>query len=249
MGGQMRARHRHRPAGQGRRSAGRLVERARQGQRRRANARAVRRSARRLGRQRRRRHARQCGADAGDQLLRRRRTAPRASARAGRCRAFGCCGDGLGLGRHFAWHSGTAGCAVARWRRVRRPGRRGGTGEDAPIGLPGQQDGAGTLDPPQRRRRAVGRCGTPLLEHDLQDPHKGPMIRALPLPLGEFSPPQAVADLYAFLLSPQARFIVGQIIMIDGGIEAAWRADDWPRAWDIGRDAFMARLFPTRPGP
>jgi len=96
---------------------------------------------------------------------------------------------------------------------------------------------------------APGPVMTPLLEHDLQDPHKGPMIRALPLPLGEFSPPQAVADLYAFLLSPQARFIVGQIIMIDGGIEAAWRADDWPRAWDIGRDAFMARLFPTRPGP
>jgi NAD(P)-dependent dehydrogenase (short-subunit alcohol dehydrogenase family) len=91
---------------------------------------------------------------------------------------------------------------------------------------------------------APGPVQTALLEHDLQDPRKGPMIRALPLPLGEFTTVGAVAELYQFLLGPKARYIVGQIIMIDGGIEAAWRADDWPRAWDIGRDAFLARYFP-----
>jgi NAD(P)-dependent dehydrogenase (short-subunit alcohol dehydrogenase family) len=93
---------------------------------------------------------------------------------------------------------------------------------------------------------APGPVMTPLLAHDLQDPHKGPMIRALPQPLGEFTTPQAVAELYEFLLSPKARFIIGQIIMIDGGIEAAWRADDWPSAWNIERDVFIARYF-SRP--
>lgn len=93
---------------------------------------------------------------------------------------------------------------------------------------------------------APGPVMTPLLAHDLQDPQKGPMIRALPQPLGEYTTPQAIADLYEFLISPKARYIIGQIIMIDGGIEAAWRADDWPCSWNIERDVFIARYF-SRP--
>ena len=42
--------------------------------------------------------------------------------------------------------------------------------------------------------------------------------------------PEQVASLVEFLLSPDARSIVGQIIAIDGGLEAALRADDWPTA-------------------
>src|SRR5512137_533234 len=83
-----------------------------------------------------------------------------------------------------------------------------------------------------------GAVMTPLLEHDLADPRKGPMIRKLPRPLGEFTPPAAVAELFEFLLSERARFLVGQLICVDGGNEAAWRASDWPRAWDIDLPAF-----------
>jgi NAD(P)-dependent dehydrogenase (short-subunit alcohol dehydrogenase family) len=79
---------------------------------------------------------------------------------------------------------------------------------------------------------------TPLLERDLADPRKGPAIRRLPRPLGEFTTPEAVASLFEFLLSDRARFLVGQLITVDGGLEAAWRADDWPRAWDIGMPAY-----------
>jgi NAD(P)-dependent dehydrogenase (short-subunit alcohol dehydrogenase family) len=83
---------------------------------------------------------------------------------------------------------------------------------------------------------------TPLLERNLADPHMGRAIRALPRPLGELTPAAAVADLVEFLLSPAARYIVGQLVMIDGGIDAAWRADDWPAPWTIGRLELMRKM-------
>jgi len=73
---------------------------------------------------------------------------------------------------------------------------------------------------------------TPLLEHDLQDPVKGPAIRGLPRPLDEFTRGQDVAYLVEFLLSRRARFIVGQLIMIDGGIETTFRSEDHPAVWE-----------------
>jgi NAD(P)-dependent dehydrogenase (short-subunit alcohol dehydrogenase family) len=79
---------------------------------------------------------------------------------------------------------------------------------------------------------------TPHLERDLADPRKGPALRRMPRPLGEFTTPEAVAGIFGFLLSERARFLVGQLLCIDGGIEASWRAGDWPRAWDIELPAF-----------
>lgn len=73
---------------------------------------------------------------------------------------------------------------------------------------------------------------TPLLEHDLKDPVKGPAIRGLPRPLDEFPTGKDVACLVEFLLSRRARFIVGQLIMIDGGIETAFRSEDHPAVWE-----------------
>jgi NAD(P)-dependent dehydrogenase (short-subunit alcohol dehydrogenase family) len=87
-----------------------------------------------------------------------------------------------------------------------------------------------------------GAVMTPLLERDLADPRKGPLIRKLPRPLGEFVPPKAVAELFEFLLSERARFLVGQLICIDGGNEAAWRAGEWPKGWDIEMPAFRRML-------
>jgi NAD(P)-dependent dehydrogenase (short-subunit alcohol dehydrogenase family) len=76
-----------------------------------------------------------------------------------------------------------------------------------------------------------GPVQTPLLQKDLADPHKRKLILSLPRPLGEFTTPEAVADLTAFLLSEEARFIVGQLIMIDGGIETTFRGADYPSPW------------------
>lgn len=74
---------------------------------------------------------------------------------------------------------------------------------------------------------------TPLLELDLQDPVKGPAIQGLPRPLGDFATCEQVAYLVEFLLSDRARFLVGQLIMIDGGIETTFRPDDYPTVWSI----------------
>lgn len=74
---------------------------------------------------------------------------------------------------------------------------------------------------------------TPLLEHDLKDPVKGPKIEQLPSPLGEFTTTEQISYLVEFLLSERARFLVGQLIMIDGGIETTFRPDDFPTVWSI----------------
>ena len=83
---------------------------------------------------------------------------------------------------------------------------------------------------------------TPLLEKDLADPQKGPIIRKLPQPLGSFAKPSDIAGLVKFMISEDARFIVGQNIIIDGGMEAAWREKDYPTVWGIGSEAFMALM-------
>lgn len=72
---------------------------------------------------------------------------------------------------------------------------------------------------------------TPLLEKDLQDPRKRDAILGLPRPLKEFTPPEQIAELFEFLLSDRSRFLVGQLIMIDGGIEATFRGKDYPSPW------------------
>ena len=69
-----------------------------------------------------------------------------------------------------------------------------------------------------------------LLRQFLGDPAFGNVVRELPRPMGRHTTPEQVANLFEFLLSDKARFIVGQVIAIDGGIEATFRPDDWPAA-------------------
>jgi NAD(P)-dependent dehydrogenase (short-subunit alcohol dehydrogenase family) len=38
------------------------------------------------------------------------------------------------------------------------------------------------------------------------------------IPLGSFGDPQDVADVVLFLASPMARYITGQVILVDGGL-------------------------------
>jgi NAD(P)-dependent dehydrogenase (short-subunit alcohol dehydrogenase family) len=85
---------------------------------------------------------------------------------------------------------------------------------------------------------APGVVMTALIGHDLKDPRKAAGIQGLPKPLGSVPGPQHIAPLVKFLLVEDARFIVGQFLIIDGGTEAAWRGADAPRPWDITTEEF-----------
>ncbi len=50
-----------------------------------------------------------------------------------------------------------------------------------------------------------------------------------PIPAARPGRPEAIAGLVEYLLSADADFFCGSVITIDGGTEAALRADDWPR--------------------
>jgi len=51
-----------------------------------------------------------------------------------------------------------------------------------------------------------------------------------PIPIGRAGRAEEVAGLLAYLLSPAAGFFCGSVITMDGGTDAAVRADDWPTA-------------------
>lgn len=91
-----------------------------------------------------------------------------------------------------------------------------------------------------------GAIVTPLLERDLADKLKGPLIRAMPKPLGEIAEPEDLAGIFEFLLSRDARFVVGQLLVSDGGVESQWRQADWPQPWDISLARFLFKLFAQR---
>lgn len=91
-----------------------------------------------------------------------------------------------------------------------------------------------------------GAIQTPMLEKDLADRMKGPIIRAMPKPLGEYAQPDDLTGIFEFLLAPEARFIVGQLVVADGGVESMWRGEDWPAPWDISMARFLFKLFGPR---
>lgn len=77
---------------------------------------------------------------------------------------------------------------------------------------------------------APGAIRTPLLEQQLNDPELAPSIRAFPIPVHEFGKPEEVAQWAIFMLSPAANFLCGSVIFLDGGTDAYFRADSWPKA-------------------
>jgi NAD(P)-dependent dehydrogenase (short-subunit alcohol dehydrogenase family) len=51
-----------------------------------------------------------------------------------------------------------------------------------------------------------------------------------PVPIRRLGTPDEVASVIAFLLSPDASYIVGSMLFVDGGGDAAARSEDWPLA-------------------
>jgi NAD(P)-dependent dehydrogenase (short-subunit alcohol dehydrogenase family) len=78
---------------------------------------------------------------------------------------------------------------------------------------------------------APGLTETPLVDETRRDPVLGAMIEQFPIPVGRPGRPEEIAALIAFLLGPEARFICGSVVWVDGGTDALLRPDDWPARW------------------
>jgi len=72
---------------------------------------------------------------------------------------------------------------------------------------------------------APGPVDTPLLHGGLEDPVLGPLIDALPVPVGRRATPQEIAGAVAFLLDPVNGFVHGSVLFVDGGSDALLRPE------------------------
>jgi len=72
---------------------------------------------------------------------------------------------------------------------------------------------------------APGPVRTPLLEATLRDPATRAVTEGIDIPIGRWGKPEDVASLVAFLLSPDASWIHGAIVFVDGGNDAEIRPD------------------------
>ncbi|SPM29618.1 SDR family oxidoreductase [Mycobacterium terramassiliense] len=76
---------------------------------------------------------------------------------------------------------------------------------------------------------APGAIMTPLLEEQLADPRQAKAVRSFPVPVGGFGDARQLADWMCFMLSDSADFLCGSVLFVDGGTDAYFRADDWPK--------------------
>lgn len=90
---------------------------------------------------------------------------------------------------------------------------------------------------------APGAILTPLLEKQLATPAEAAAIRRFPVPVGGFGDPGDLADWVVFMLSGSARFLCGSVVFVDGGSDAYFRPDDWPRAVPLRRLPGYLRRF------
>ncbi len=75
---------------------------------------------------------------------------------------------------------------------------------------------------------APGMTETAMVAEGRADPVLGKAFDAFPIPVGRTARPEEIASLIAYLLGPDARFIVGSIFFIDGGTDAQVRTNDFP---------------------
>ena len=77
---------------------------------------------------------------------------------------------------------------------------------------------------------APGAIMTPMLERQLATPAEAEQIQRFPVPVGGFGDAGQLADWAVFMLSESADFLCGSVVFVDGGSDAYFRSDDWPRA-------------------
>lgn len=93
---------------------------------------------------------------------------------------------------------------------------------------------------------APGAIMTPLLQEQLSTPRQARAVRSFPVPLGGFGEARHMADWMCFMLSESADFLCGSILFVDGGSDAYFRADDWPKPVPVHRTLGFLRRFRSR---
>lgn len=73
---------------------------------------------------------------------------------------------------------------------------------------------------------APGKMETPMLDALLEDEASAPAINAMPVPLGRSAPATEIAKAVLYLLGPDASYVHGQMLFVDGGSEAVVRPDE-----------------------
>jgi NAD(P)-dependent dehydrogenase (short-subunit alcohol dehydrogenase family) len=90
---------------------------------------------------------------------------------------------------------------------------------------------------------APGATMTPLLEEQLSTPGQAKAVWSFPVPIGGFGDVRHMADWMCFMLSDSADFLCGSVVFVDGGTDAHFRGDDWPRAFPAHRLLGYLRRF------
>lgn len=93
---------------------------------------------------------------------------------------------------------------------------------------------------------APGAIMTPLLEEQLADPRQAKAVRSFPVPVGGFGDAGHMADWICFMLSESADFLCGSIVFVDGGTDAYFRTDDWPKALPARRLVGYLRRYKNK---
>ncbi|OBJ39104.1 NAD-dependent epimerase [Mycobacterium colombiense] len=88
-----------------------------------------------------------------------------------------------------------------------------------------------------------GAIMTPLLQEQLSDPRQAKAVRSFPVPVGGFGDAGHMADWMCFMLSDAADFLCGSVVFVDGGTDAYFRPDDWPKALPAHRLPGYLRRF------
>lgn len=94
---------------------------------------------------------------------------------------------------------------------------------------------------------APGAVMTPLLEEQLTSRHQAGAVERFPVPVGGFGDAQQISQWVCFMLSEAADFLCGSIVFVDGGSDAHFRADDWPRPVPVRRIAAYLKRFRSSP--
>jgi NAD(P)-dependent dehydrogenase (short-subunit alcohol dehydrogenase family) len=72
---------------------------------------------------------------------------------------------------------------------------------------------------------APGNTHTPLTAATLADPEIGPLMEAVPVPVGRWAAPDEIAAAAQWMLGEDSSFLLGTVLFVDGGTDALVRPD------------------------